>query len=166
MPIRIYALAKELKIDSKELVDVCAKAGVTGKGSALASLSDEETAKVKSYLAGGGKQRSTPTATKPAAADTKGSFTRDDYIGPGGGSGKPKSLDAAAAPPKADDAEEAKPVKGEPVKREPVVKLAAIPEATQPEPDQAAVDEPAAQKPIMTLPKDAIRGIEMGPARR
>ena len=39
---RIYALAKELKLDSKELVDICAKAGVTGKGSALASLSDEE----------------------------------------------------------------------------------------------------------------------------
>jgi len=29
---RIYALAKELKLDSKVLVDLCAKAGVTGKG--------------------------------------------------------------------------------------------------------------------------------------
>ena len=38
MPIRIYALAKELKLDSKALVDVVSKAGVTGKGSALASL--------------------------------------------------------------------------------------------------------------------------------
>ena len=32
MPVRIYALAKELKMDSKELVDVCTRAGVTGKG--------------------------------------------------------------------------------------------------------------------------------------
>ena len=52
MPVRIYAFAKEMKIDSKELVDVCKKAGVTGKGSALASLSDEEVDKVKAYLAG------------------------------------------------------------------------------------------------------------------
>ena len=51
MPIRIYALAKKLDIDSKELVEVCLKAGVTGKGSALASLTDEEVDKVKSHLA-------------------------------------------------------------------------------------------------------------------
>ena len=50
MPIRIYALAKELDIDSKELVDVCNKAGVTGKGSALASLTDDEVAKIKAHL--------------------------------------------------------------------------------------------------------------------
>ena len=49
MPIRIYALAKQLKLDSKELVDICTKAGVTGKGSALASLTDEETARVMAY---------------------------------------------------------------------------------------------------------------------
>ena len=51
MPIRIYALAKELEIDSKELVEICTKAGIPGKGSALASLDDDEVAKVKAYLA-------------------------------------------------------------------------------------------------------------------
>jgi translation initiation factor IF-2 len=50
LPIRIYALAKELKLDNKLLVDLCTKAGITGKGSALASLSDEEVAKLKAYL--------------------------------------------------------------------------------------------------------------------
>ncbi len=53
MAVRIYALAKEINIDSKELVDVCTRAGVTGKGSALASLSDDEVSKVKDYLKGG-----------------------------------------------------------------------------------------------------------------
>ncbi len=53
VPTRIYALAKELKIDSKELVEICTKAGVTGKGSALASLTDEEVTKVKNYLSSG-----------------------------------------------------------------------------------------------------------------
>jgi translation initiation factor IF-2 len=53
VPTRIYALAKELNIDGKELVEICNKAGVTGKGSALASLSDDEVSKVKSFLSSG-----------------------------------------------------------------------------------------------------------------
>lgn len=53
VPTRIYSLAKELKVDSKELVEICNKAGVPGKGSALASLSDEEVSKVKSFLSSG-----------------------------------------------------------------------------------------------------------------
>ncbi|MFP6601199.1 MAG: translation initiation factor IF-2 N-terminal domain-containing protein, partial [Pirellulaceae bacterium] len=53
MPVRIYALAKELNIDGKDLVAICERAGITGKGSALASLSDEEADKVKGYLATG-----------------------------------------------------------------------------------------------------------------
>ena len=52
MPTRIYSLAKELSIDSKELVDICSKLGITGKGSELASLSDEERDKVTDHLAG------------------------------------------------------------------------------------------------------------------
>ncbi len=68
MPIRIYALAKKLNIDSKLLVEQCAKAGVSGKGSALASLTDEETAKVQEYLSKS-KSPATPVgATSSAAA--------------------------------------------------------------------------------------------------
>ena len=66
MPIRIYALAKDLDMDSKDLVDACTKAGITGKGSALASLDDDEVAKVKSYLEG---PKSAPKkAPEPAMA--------------------------------------------------------------------------------------------------
>ncbi len=64
MPIRIYALAKDLKIDSKDLVDLCTKAGITGKGSALASLEDDEVTKLKSYLDGASK-RSAPAPAAP-----------------------------------------------------------------------------------------------------
>ena len=86
LPIRIYALAKQLKLDSKELVDICTKAGVTGKGSALASLTDEETARVMAYITGGkggrtggpaGPVRRSETAAGPA-------FRREDYIAPAG----------------------------------------------------------------------------------
>ncbi|MEM1068822.1 MAG: translation initiation factor IF-2 [Planctomycetota bacterium] len=66
MPARIYALAKELKIDSKELVDLVKKVGITGKGSALASLTDEEAQKVRDHLAGSDKPAPAPAPTQSA----------------------------------------------------------------------------------------------------
>ncbi len=56
MASRIYSLAKELKLDSKELVDVCAKLGIRGKGSALASLTDEEEVKLREHFKNPGSQ--------------------------------------------------------------------------------------------------------------
>ena len=66
MPTRIYALAKDLKLDSKELVDLCTKAGIPGKGSALASLEDDEVVKLKAYLDGGhSAKRAAPASAAP-----------------------------------------------------------------------------------------------------
>jgi len=56
--VRIYSLAKDLGVDSKELVDMCARIGIQGKGSALASLEDDEIAKIKNHLA----ERSAPAS--------------------------------------------------------------------------------------------------------
>ncbi|TWT54014.1 Translation initiation factor IF-2 [Rubripirellula amarantea] len=67
MPARIYALAKELNLDSKDLVDLVKKVGITGKGSALASLSDEETQRVRDHLAGSA-QAAAPAAVATEAA--------------------------------------------------------------------------------------------------
>ena len=53
MPVRIYAFAKELGLDNKQLLDVCDKVSIKGKGSALASLDDSEVAIIKDFLAGG-----------------------------------------------------------------------------------------------------------------
>jgi translation initiation factor IF-2 len=83
LPIRIYALAKELKIDNKILVDICTKAGITGKGSALASLSDEEVAKLKTFMsAGKGGKGGAAAARGGDAAPTV--LRREDYIAPAG----------------------------------------------------------------------------------
>jgi translation initiation factor IF-2 len=68
LAVRIYALAKELDVDSKDLVDICTRAGVTGKGSALASLSEEEVVRVKEYLLGGTGGATTATAPAPSSA--------------------------------------------------------------------------------------------------
>jgi translation initiation factor IF-2 len=50
LAVRIYSLAKELKLDSKELVDICTRLGIHGKGSALASLTDDEVVKLRDYF--------------------------------------------------------------------------------------------------------------------
>lgn len=50
MPKRIYALAKELTMDSKDLVDLCTKLGILNKGSALASLDDAEVERINQHL--------------------------------------------------------------------------------------------------------------------
>ena len=54
MPVRIYAFAKELGLDNKQLLDICEKANIKGKGSALASLDDDEVTSIKAFMAGGG----------------------------------------------------------------------------------------------------------------
>ncbi|MEC9092997.1 MAG: translation initiation factor IF-2 N-terminal domain-containing protein [Planctomycetota bacterium] len=67
MAVRIYSLAKELNIDNKELVSICEKAGLRGKGSALASLEDDEVAKVKNYIS----EQATPSQKNPENASVE-----------------------------------------------------------------------------------------------
>ncbi len=64
LAVRIYALAKELNVDSKELVELCNRIGIPGKGSALASVEDHEAAKLREAFAGGG---AAPVKGKAAA---------------------------------------------------------------------------------------------------
>jgi translation initiation factor IF-2 len=66
---RIYALAKELSIDSKELVDLCLKLGIQNKGSALASLEDDEVARIQKYLDGADNKPAAPEKPKAGTVD-------------------------------------------------------------------------------------------------
>ncbi len=67
---RIYALAKELNLDSKDLVDLVKKVGITGKGSALASLTDDEVQRVRDHLSGAGSS-SSKSSPSPAASPAR-----------------------------------------------------------------------------------------------
>ncbi len=173
MPVRIYSLAKELKLDSKVLVDICTAAGVTGKGSALASLTDEEVDRVKAYLAGGAgggkpaKPRpaapvpvSTPASTPAPASAPEGPdvVRREDYIAPTGT--VPDKVPVLGR--KKPDAPAPRPVgpRPSPPPRTAAIKLAPMPEVTMPE--QAAEKEVEAQKPDMRLPIDAIKAANRG----
>ncbi len=255
MAVRIYSLAKELKFDSKELVEICTKAGITGKGSALASLADDEVVRLREYLANKSRpaaerpaadrplerpsdrpaereikhlapQRplklapkpaplapppvpATPTvivvdepvaievappvqpvveppsiaavAPPPAAPAGDAPVRREDYIGPGGVSGRPPALSIRRGPlegrrrgstPDGGDAggsPGAQTASGSgsqggsarPQRSGPAIRLAAMPTSKQPV-NKAASGEPAPQKPDLKLPMDAIRASRTG----
>jgi translation initiation factor IF-2 len=159
LPARIYSLAKELKLDSKVLVDICTAAGVTGKGSALASLTDDEVDKVKAYLSGGGKSATkarAPSAATLEAAPEPSVVRREDYIAPTGAvSDKVPVLD--------DRGKKKKPTNGETAPSKPaasksgatIPKLAPLPNVAEPVVPQQPQE--VAQKPDLRLPIDAIK---------
>ncbi len=62
VPVRIYAFAKELGLDNKQLLEICEKANIKGKGSALASLEDHEIVIVKEFMSGGDSVKEEPVA--------------------------------------------------------------------------------------------------------
>ncbi|MDZ4686312.1 MAG: translation initiation factor IF-2 [Planctomycetaceae bacterium] len=68
MKIRIFALAKELNIDSKQLIEHCAKAGVAAKN-VLASITPEERDQVVAFLKG--NRPAEPASTEDKAAAQK-----------------------------------------------------------------------------------------------
>ncbi len=185
MPMRIYALAKELKIDSKALVDICTRAGITGKGSALASLEDDEIDRVRAFLSGPkpspkavapeeapaapvrGPATPAPLAPtapvvpadlSPSATDTSKSYKRDDYIpATASSSGKIKVLGKSKPPRSAEQGDKPR----APKPRTPVIHVAQMPEVQQPKATPKS-DEPAPQKPDIRLPQDAIASAKMG----
>jgi translation initiation factor IF-2 len=180
LPVRIYALAKELKLDSKNLVDICAQAGISGKGSALASLSDEEADQVKAFLNKGDSAESSSetakkaptavgTARRPLKPTPPKTYTREDYIAPGGAtSSRPPVLDSGGSPRRLDGGD-AKKQPGEgggsqrPAERgSPAIKLAPLPPSSMVAKPSKQAEEPAPQKPEIKLPADAIRAGRAG----
>lgn len=158
MSKRIYALAKELSIDSKELVDLCLKLGIQNKGSALASLEDEEVARIQKYLSGADNKPAAPEKPKGNTVDAPP--VRTSPLGPASNrmSGRPRDLKSSSAPTStrtAPPAESSAPVV-EPVEEiAPAPEAAAAPEAPetivakQSEPTEAA---PASKAPAQPRP--------------
>ncbi|MFO0867697.1 MAG: translation initiation factor IF-2 [Pirellulales bacterium] len=147
MPIRIYALAKDLKIDSKELVDLCVKAGIPGKGSALASLDDDEVVKLKAFIAGPGRR----PAQRPAAPDLTPIPPSQSGIMPQVGTRpkvlpatSPASKEAAPTPPPPEPVVETSPE----VVEEPAVETVIPPEVEPVAPVVEVPEAPAA--PVAT----------------
>jgi len=160
LPIRIYALAKQLNLDSKSLVDICAQAGVSGKGSALASLSDEEVDKIKAFLASDSSEK--PAAKKPpsdtplgrrrgkrsapAQPEQPAPVRREDYIAP-----TAATNDKIRVISEPRHRETPRPAKEEPAAAAPEVPEVIEPAAsteTPPEPAPSEPAPPAVEKPV------------------
>ena len=153
MSVRIYALAKELGIDNKELLGVCDKLGIKGKGSALASLEDDEVTRIKQQLAGGAEKPAATPAAKPkteykAAPVEKTAPVRAGVLSRGG---EVRDLDQKSRGPMRDR------LFGSDAQKRPGIniKVAAMPVVQQP----AASSKPKekVQKPDIALPQEAIR---------
>ena len=146
MPTRIYAFAKELGLDNKALLDICEKADIKGKGSALASLDDTEISQIKAFMAGG-----SDTAEAPAEPET-GAPVR-----PRGLNTKKKIGEIATPVREADDEIEALPIDTEEVvddveviaEVETVAETTA-PVETPPEIIEAPAEEPVAKSPLLS----------------
>ncbi|WP_442484239.1 translation initiation factor IF-2 [Aeoliella sp. SH292] len=155
MAVRIYALAKELQLDSKDLVDICTRIGIPGKGSALASLTEAEVEKVKQHLSGGTK------AAKPKAASGPAPMERPRPAGPSGDrlkvittarTASPLEAVKAARQAKAAEAEAAEyeaQFEGEPVAETPATDegSAASTASSTPSTPESAAPESAAPRP-------------------
>ena len=77
LKIRIFALAKELDIDSKLLIDHCAKAGITIKNSALASISPEERDRVMDVIRASHQSKPAPVAVSANSAPVARDISAD-----------------------------------------------------------------------------------------
>ena len=139
MPARIYALAKELNLDSKDLVDIVKKVGITGKGSALASLTDEEESQVREHLASSEAPKKEPVAATSAPTAVREAVKPER---------KPKTINVgrSSGPRKGGPAPSKTPKPDTPVVRGPA---ALPPVADTPAPVEEAVK---AQAPDVKLP--------------
>ena len=169
MAARIYALAKELNLDSKDLVDLVKKVGITGKGSALASLTDEETQRVRDHLAGSAKPESPPPSIPHGAV--RDAVPRDRKLRAIDSPRRSREVASPGMEPAAEQAPvvpaELPPAPEPPAPEPPVSDPPPVPEEAAPPPPApaaspadssppAAVNPPAAVKP--TAPTGARKG--------
>ncbi len=167
LAVRIYTLAKELNLDSKVLVEICDKAGIKGKGSALASLSDEEVERIKAVV-NEPKRSAAGPAARAAGAEPSRPISRSDYIAPVGAAGgkipvlsaKPAKgrKKAEAETPGGEEPAPEKPAEETPAPQEPVTQEPAVEPVAAKAPESPRTPESAAKGPMPEAP-----GADMAP---
>lgn len=159
MKIRIFALAKELDLDSKLLIEYCAKCGVQAKN-VLASISAEERDQVVAFI----QKQQGGESSSAAPADRSNVLSRDEVTLPEatkhrpmrtigasgmtaralGGRLRPSEAPAGSQPPVATPAATVEPEQIEPAAEEAQVQVSAAPTASD------VVEAPAAA--VITTP--------------
>lgn len=164
--VRIYAFAKELGLDNKQLLDICESCGIKGKGSALASLDDAEIAKIKEHMAGGSSSAKKedakpekPAPVREAPLQPVAPVRNDNLLNRRDSGVRDLNQRKKAASP-----EESKPEKKEPRKKSGLnFKMAEMPKVKQPDATPVEPKEKV-QKPDIALPQDAIAKARSGAA--
>jgi translation initiation factor IF-2 len=155
--VRVFALAKELNLESKVLVDLCKELGFTGITSQLNVLEPEQTEALKERVKKGPK--STVAASTPAPVPTKPVIppTKPDKIinlPKAKPSAKPVTVETAATPatePAAAAEQPAQPAQPTPPTQPTVTIEATAPASTAgPATDSAVVAQPPATEPTPT----------------
>ncbi|OAI53034.1 translation initiation factor IF-2 [Planctomyces sp. SCGC AG-212-M04] len=145
MKIRIFALAKELNLDSKDLIQACNDAGLNVKSSPLASISPEEKDMVLGFMKNR-QQGSTAVAARPAEQ----TLTREEGIDR---LGKVKQIRTMAPTVPAPVRRTSRPA-DESVAQEEIVEspVEEAPAPVAPAPVQPAAEVPAAPEPVAPAP--------------
>jgi translation initiation factor IF-2 len=147
LKIRIFALAKELNLDSKDLIQACNDAGLNVKSSPLASISPEEKDMVLGFMKNR-QQGSTAVAARPAEQ----TLTREEGIDRLGKVKQIRTMAPTAPPPPRRGSRPAE----EPTVEEPPVEApveeAPAPAAAAPPVVQPVAETPAAPAPIAEAP--------------
>ncbi|GAB6186521.1 translation initiation factor IF-2 [Thermopirellula anaerolimosa] len=86
MATRIYALAKELKLETKSILEICKELQMSDKTSGLASLSDEEVARIRDYVKQPKGRTARARVGTATAADSAAArpIRPEDYVPPTG----------------------------------------------------------------------------------
>ena len=163
LKIRIFALAKELDLDSKDLIQACTEVGLTVKSSPLASISPEERDMVLAHI----KSRKSGGSAKAAKAVEPPVLTREPVpdrtkVKPIRTIGAPAAKSAARRDEEPEEIatfeEVATPELTPPTAPEPDQPVAAAPApiaAPAPEPvvsDPVVEKKPAKAKPVVAAP--------------
>lgn len=153
MATRIYALAKELKLETKSVLEICKELQMSDKTSGLASLSDEEVASIRDYVKQpkGRATRARAATTTASESATARPIRPEDYVPPTGVTStkvpvldrKPNRL--PSLPPREPAPEAAAEQAAKPEESPPVEATGIAPEATAPpKEDLVAPQVPAA----------------------
>jgi translation initiation factor IF-2 len=166
LSVRIYALARDHDIPSKDVVDACIQLGVEVK-SHMSAISEDDAARVLQAIKTRGSRPPTVSGSTPAAAPTVAApIRREDYIPASGVTSKVPDLSKSTAvrPSKAAD-DEKKPADnalGAKPKARPLPKLGSAPgpvlRPVTPTKAEPVPEAPKAQKPLMTLSPVALGG--------
>lgn len=157
MKIRIFALAKELGLDSKDLIQHCNDAGLNVKNSALASISPQERDMVLDYMKGETAKEApsapAPDFSAPVRDDVSASSRQLRDI-----KGAPTSRHEQRRPPRKERAVDAEDLDAP--QQEEVVSEVEVSEPVQTEPEIATPAE-AVESEVVETSEPAVEEVEV-----